>query len=195
MNEFYALMNRMRLIERWGLMHRTRGENVAEHSLMTAMLAHSLALLENKLSDEKVDAERAALMGLYHEAAEVLTGDLPTPVKYYNREITRAYKDIERKAEEKICESVPDILKDDLCGYIRQERSGNIAAVVKAADKLAAFIKCEEEKRAGNTEFDSALKSTLAELKASKLKSVEFFLKEAVGSFELNLDEYFEVKK
>lgn len=195
MNEFYALMNRMRFIERWGLMHRTRGENVAEHSLMTAMLAHSLALLENKLSDEKVDEKQAALMGLYHEAAEVLTGDLPTPVKYYNAEITRAYKDIEHKAEEKICEALPELLKADLCGYIRQDRQGKIGAVVKAADRLAALIKCDEESRSGNTEFDAAKESTLAELKKSNLKSVEYFLSDIMGSFKLNLDEYFEVKK
>lgn len=191
MNEFYALMNRMKFIERWGLMRSTKSENVAEHSNFTAMLAHSLALMENKLSDEKVDAERVALMGLYHEAAEVLTGDLPTPVKYYSPQITKAYKEIERRAEERICSALPPLVKDELTDYVIQKREGKEGRLIKAADKLAALIKCAEETKAGNSEFSKAFSATLAELKKSGLKSVEYFLKEILPSFELNLDEYF----
>lgn len=188
MNEFFALIDRLKYIDRWGLMHGVRTENVLEHSAQTAMLAHSLALLENKLSGAELNAERVALLGLYHEAAEALTGDLPTPVKYYNESITAAYKEIEHSAEQKICGSIPDMLKGELSGYIAQEKTETERKVVKAADKLAALIKCKQEINSGNREFAPAFDATLKSLKESNLKSVEYFLKELLPSFDLPID-------
>lgn len=189
MNCFFAILNRLKYINRWGLMHGVRSENVMEHSAIVAMLAHSLAALENKLSGTEYDPARAALLGLYHEAAEALTGDLPTPVKYYNASITAAYKEIERGAEERITRSVPPKLEGELKGYISQDKTERESAVVKAADKIAALIKCREELKAGNTEFAGAEKSTLAELERSPLKSVKYFLDEMLPAYDLTLDE------
>ncbi|MCI9031779.1 MAG: 5'-deoxynucleotidase [Clostridia bacterium] len=190
MNGFFAILNRLKYINRWGLMHCVRSENVMEHSAMVAMLAHCLAVLENKLSGEDlINPERAALSGLYHETAEVLTGDLPTPVKYYNAAITKAYKEIERGAEERIAKTVPPELTGELKGYISQDKTAKEGVIVKAADKIAALIKCREELKAGNAEFAGAEKSTLAELESSPLKSVRYFLDEMLPAYELTLDE------
>lgn len=191
MNEFFALMNRMKFIERWGLMNSTRPENVMEHSALTAMLAHALCLLENKLFGGGYNPERAALLGLYHESAEVLTGDLPTPVKYFNDSITTAYKAIEQEAERRICARLPQTLKTDMEGLISQDKGEREYAMVKAADKLAALIKCVEETKAGNDEFKRAYSATLKSLKESGFKSVDYFLKEMLPAFAMNLDEYF----
>lgn len=170
-------------------MHGVRSENVMEHSAIVAMLAHSLAVLENKLSGESYNPEAAALSGLYHEAAEALTGDLPTPVKYYNAAITSAYKEIERGAEERITRSIPPELEGELKGYISQDKTAKESAIVKAADKIAALIKCREELKAGNTEFAGAERSTLRELESSPLKSVKYFLDEMLPAYDLTLDE------
>lgn len=189
MNGFFALIDRLKYIDRWGLMHGVRNENVMEHSAITAMLAHSLALLENELSGENIDPEKAALLGLYHEAAEALMGDLPTPVKYYNDKITAAYKAIEKQAEQKLCSSVPTPLKKSLSGYISQNKTSKEYKVVKAADKIAALIKCKQEIKAGNPEFQAAHKATLSSLVSSPLAGVRYFLREILPTFDLNLDE------
>lgn len=191
MNDFFALMNRMKYIGRWGLMNCTRSENVMEHSAMTAMLAHALAIAENKLTGDSINAAHAALMGLYHEAAEVVTGDLPTPVKYFNDKITAAYKEIEREAEERIIGQLPDMLKEDISVLVSQDKTLRESVIVKAADKLAALIKCTEEKEAGNREFSQAYKTTLADLKGMKLACVDYFITELLPSFKLNLDDCF----
>ena len=170
-------------------MHGVRSENVMEHSAIVAMLAHSLAALENKLSGTEYDPARAALLGLYHEAAEALTGDLPTPVKYYNASITAAYKEIERGAEERITRSVPLKLEGELKGYISQDKTERESAVVKAADKIAALIKCREELSFGNREFESAEKSTHAALNSANENSVRYFMENFADSFGLSLDD------
>lgn len=192
MNGFFALMNRMKFIDRWGLMNCTRGENVMEHSAMTAMLAHALALTQNKLTGSALDASRAALLGLYHEAAEVITGDLPTPVKYFNAKITSAYKEIEREAEKKIVQQIPAPLRQDLQGLVSQDKNAPESRIVKAADKLAALIKCTEETMAGNGEFNQAHEATLRDLKDMRLACVDYFLEELLPPFRKNLDDCFD---
>lgn len=188
MNGFFAILNRLKFIDRWGLMHSVRKENVLEHSALTAIFVHALALIENELFCGKYNVERAVLLALYHEAAEALTGDLPTPVKYYDEKITAAYKEIERKAEEKIKSSVPSVLSDKLESLICQDKTAPEAALVKAADKLSALVKCFEEIRAGNPEFGGAYESTLNEVSASPLKSVQMFLTEFFPAFGFTLD-------
>lgn len=190
MNEFFALMNRLKYIDRWGLMYSSRRENVMEHSAFTAMLAHALALTENDLAGyKKVDAEHTALLALYHESAEVLTGDLPTPIKYYNDDITAAYKEIEQAANRRIVESLPRSLKGPLGGYIEQKASDTESAIVKAADRIAALIKCKEEISRGNGEFEGAYRSTLEKLTETPSESVKYFLSEILPTFDKTLDE------
>ncbi|MBR4289868.1 MAG: 5'-deoxynucleotidase [Oscillospiraceae bacterium] len=188
-NEFFALMGRMRYITRWGLMRNTFSENLTEHSYMTAVLAHALALVRREiLKLEGPDPDRCAVAALYHDASEILTGDLPTPVKYYNADIKDAYKQIERIAGNRVLDMLPqelrsfyehDVLEDDPA----------VRAVVKAADKLSAHIKCLEEQKAGNTEFDYAARQTWDSMKAMKLPELEWFLENCLTSFTMNLDQ------
>lgn len=189
MSGFFAILNRLKYIDRWGLMHGTRRENVLEHSAMTAMLAHALALIENSLTGSGYDAKEIALKALYHETAESITGDLPTPVKYGSERITAAYKEIEKLTERRIADTLPDILKDALTPYVVQNRTESERMIIKAADKLAALIKCIEEKKAGNAEFAAAYETTLEDLKDSNLKSAEYFLENMLPAFGLTLDE------
>lgn len=162
-------------------------ENVAEHSHCVAVLAHSLCLIQNKLFGGKLNADRAAVIALYHETAEVITGDLPTPIKYFNNSITGAYKELERKAEQKIIDQLPEQLKDDLGGYIT-DKSSDEYKVVKYADKLAAYIKCIEEKSAGNTEFNSAMESHEKAIAAADMECVKYFNENFIRAFYLTLD-------
>ena len=188
-NEFFALMGRMRYITRWGLMRNTFSENLTEHSYMTAVLAHALALVRREiLKLEGPDPDRCAVAALYHDASEILTGDLPTPVKYYNADIKDAYKQIERIAGNRVLDMLPqelrsfyehDVLEDDPA----------VRAVVKAADKLSAHIKCLEEQKAGNTEFDYAARQTWDSMKAMKLPELEWFLENCLTPFTMNLDQ------
>ena len=188
-NEFFALMGRMRYITRWGLMRNTFSENLTEHSYMTAVLAHALALIRRDiLKLEGPDPDRCAVAALYHDASEILTGDLPTPIKYYNPDIKIAYKQVERIAGNRLLDMLPqqlrasyehDVLEDDL----------TVKPIVKAADKLSAHIKCLEEQKAGNTEFDSAAKQTWDAMKAMKLPELDWFLDYCLGAFALNLDQ------
>ena len=159
-NEFFALMSRMRHITRWGLMRNTFSENLTEHSYMTAVLAHALALIRRDiLKLEGPDPDRCAVAAMYHDASEILTGDLPTPVKYYNSDIKKAYKQVERIAGNRVLDMLPQELR---CYYEHDvlEDDPVTKPIVKAADKLSAHIKCLEEQKAGNTEFDTAAKQT-----------------------------------
>ena len=188
-NEFYALMGRMRYITRWGLMRNSFSENLSEHSYMTAVLAHALALIRREILHlEGPDPDRCAVAALYHDASEILTGDLPTPIKYYNPEIKTAYKQVERIAGNRLLDMLPaelrkcyehDVLEDDK----------SLEPIVKAADKLCAHIKCLEEQKAGNTEFDSAAKQTWDAMKAMNRPELDWFLNFCLGAFALNLDQ------
>ena len=187
-HRFYALISRMRYITRWGLMRNTFSENISEHSHMVAVLAHSLALIRRDILGLDADPERCATAALYHDASEILTGDLPTPIKYYNPEIKTAYKQVERVSGEKLLAMLPEELRGSMAPYIFEtdEVSHDI---VKAADKLSAHIKCIEELKAGNQEFESAAEQTKKALDEMHLPELDWFMAHCLDSFRLNLDQ------
>ena len=188
-NEFYALMGRMRYITRWGLMRNTFSENIAEHSHITAVLAHALALIRRDiLKLPTPDPDRCAVAALYHDASEILTGDLPTPIKYYNPEIKEAYKQVERVAGNRLLDMLPKELRESY-EHLVLEDEAELLPFVKAADKLSAHIKCLEEQKAGNTEFDSAAKQIWEAMKAMERPELDWFLENCLGAFALNLDQ------
>ncbi len=186
---FFALLGRMNCIDRWGLMRNTRVENIQEHSHMVAVLAHALAVIGREKYGSAVDPNEAAVAGLYHDASEILTGDLPTPVKYDNPAIKDAYKAVERVAAEKLLSMLPEELRPAFAPYVKEELDPALLAVVKAADKLAAHIKCLEELRAANSEFKLAARQTRAALDAMDLPELDYFIKHFLPAFELTLDE------
>ena len=185
--DFYALLFRMKNINRWGLMYNTRNENLSEHSMECAVLAHALALIGNRRFGKKINAERVLSAALFHDMNEVLTGDLPTPVKYYNDSIKESYKDIERISLEKMFA----LLDEDTAASYRAltELSPEENALVKGADKLCAYIKCLQELERGNTEFSSAKESNEKSLKALGMPEVDYFMEHCIASFTKNIDE------
>ena len=188
-NEFYALLGRMRYITRWGLMRNTFSENIQEHSHQVAVLAHALALIRRdilKLPTPNPDS--CAVAALYHDASEILTGDLPTPIKYYNPDIKAAYKQVERIAGNRLLDLLPQELRDSYAHYVLED-DPELEPFVKAADKLSAHIKCLEEQKAGNTEFDSAAQQTWDSMKAMNRPELDWFLDHCLGAFALNLDQ------
>ena len=188
-NEFYALMGRMRYITRWGLMRNTFSENIAEHSHMTAVLAHALALIRRDILNLPTpDPDRCAVAALYHDASEILTGDLPTPIKYYNPDIKEAYKQVERIAGNRLLDMLPAQLRSSYEHLVLEDQA-DVLPFVKAADKLCAHIKCLEEQKAGNTEFDTAAKQTWEAMKAMARPELDWFLDHCLGAFALNLDQ------
>jgi 5'-deoxynucleotidase len=189
MHHFFGYMARMKHIRRWGLMRNTRDENIQEHSLQAAMIAHALAVIKNKLFGGNVDAEHVMALAVYHEAGEVITGDLATPIKYFNPEINNAYKQIERVAEEKLLGMLPEELRGEYEPLVKQRNDGEAYAIVKAADKICAYLKCLEEMSAGNTEFAKAQKALKKTIDGMKRPEVDYFMKTFVPSFELTLDE------
>ena len=190
MYHFFSFMAKMKHIKRWGLMRNTREENIQEHSLQTAMIAHALALIKNTYFEGSVDAEHVMAVAVFHEAGEVITGDLATPIKYYNPEIKQAYKQIERVAEQKLVGMLPDELKGEYSDLIlRREQDGEVYKIVKAADKICAYLKCVEEMSAGNNEFAKAKATLKKAIKKTDMKEVQFFMDKFVPSFDLTLDE------
>ena len=190
MSHFFAYLSRMRFIGRWGLMHSTRPENIQEHSLRVAMIAHALAVIRNRIFAGGVSPDRLAVLGLYHDAAEVLTGDLPRPVKYFNPEIETSYRRIETVAREKLLGMVPDALRTDYAALFRPQAAAAVEQeLVKAADKLCAYMKCLEEVTAGNREFGEAEKTLQQTIEAIDLPEVRYFVQTFVPSFRLTLDE------
>ena len=188
-NEFYALMGRMRYITRWGLMRNTFSENIQEHSHQVAVLAHALALIRRDILHlEGPDPDKCAVAALYHDASEILTGDLPTPIKYYNPDIRTAYKEVERIAGERLLDMLPPALRDAYAPLVLEE-DGQITRIVKAADKLSAYIKCVEERKAGNTEFDSAAQQGMKAMKEMDMPELNWFIAECLAPFSLNLDQ------
>ena len=187
-SHFYAMLFRMKYIDRWALMRNTRKESLAEHTLETAFIAHALAVIENRRFGGNVNAEKAALLALFHDAPEIITGDLPTPIKYYNPEIKQIYNEIEDAASERLLGLLPDDLRPDFEGLFNNT-APHLKAIVKAADKLSALIKCRDELTLGNRDFSSAEESTLKAVKALDLPAAEVFVKEFLQSFSLPLDE------
>ena len=188
-NEFYALMGRMRYITRWGLMRNSFSENIQEHSHMTAVLAHALALIRREILQLPTpDPDKCAVAALYHDASEILTGDLPTPIKYYNPDIKEAYKQVERIAGNRLLDLLPQELRDSYARYVLED-DAELEPFVKAADKLSAHIKCLEEQKAGNTEFDTAARQTWEAMKAMARPELDWFLEHCLPAFALNIDQ------
>ena len=188
-SNFFALISRMRYIARWGLMRNALPENIQEHSHMVAVLAHGLALIRRDILGLPADPERCATAALFHDASEILTGDLPTPVKYYNPDIRAAYNAVEDLAVQKLLGMLPPELRATYAAVLAEDKDGDIYPLVKAADKLSAYIKCIEERKAGNNEFLSAEAQTRAALEASPLPEVQYFLEHFIPAFERDLDE------
>ena len=187
-HRFFALISRMRYIGRWGLMRNTFHENIQEHSHMVAVLAHGLAVIDRDILGNPSDPDRCASAALFHDASEILTGDLPTPIKYYNPSIKKAYKEIESISCEKLLSMLPEEVRGSYAPLLH-ESDESVHTIVKAADKLSAYIKCVEELKAGNTEFESAARQTEAALKAMGLPCLDWFMAHCLDSFKLNLDE------
>lgn len=187
-SHFYAMLFRMKYIDRWALMRNTKTENLSEHSLETAFIAHALAIIENKRFGGKVDAEKAAVLALFHDTPEIITGDLPTPVKYYSSEIKKAYDDMEQVAVEKLLNYLPEDLRPEF-EAIYNEKDEHILKIIRAADKLSALIKCRDELKMGNREFLLAEKSALKAIESLELPAANVFLDEFLPSFSLSLDE------
>lgn len=186
-SHFYAMMSRMKNIHRWGLMRNTRLENLSEHSLEVAFIAHALAIIRNRRFGGNVDANAVAVVAMFHDTSEIITGDMPTPIKYYNANIKNVYKEIEGNAEQRLISLLPQDLRDDFAPVYNP--NNEVEQLVKAADKISALIKCIEEKNSGNQEFVSAEKSTIESIKAMNLPEANMFLDEFMDSFSLTLDE------
>jgi 5'-deoxynucleotidase len=187
--DFYAYMDRMKFIKRWQLMRCTRNENIMEHSQEVALIAHALVTIHNDIFGGKADVLKTVLYAMYHETAEVMTGDLPTPIKYYNKSIHGAYKELEKSACEKIVSTLPEEMKPGIAPYVLADEECLEYSFVKAADRLAAYIKCLEELRSGNKEFSKAKKSIEADLHSRKMPEVEYFFDHFIRAFELTLDD------
>lgn len=188
MYSFFAMMARMKYIDRWGLMNNTRTENISEHSLEVAMLTHALVSIADTRFGEQLDADRAAVIGLFHDASEIITGDMPTPVKYYNPAIRNAYKEVEKVAQDKLIAMLPEELRG-IYRPIISNTDEALEAYVKAADKLSALIKCIEEVRMGNNEFLKAKASIEQALGEMRLPALEVFMSEYLPAYYLTLDE------
>ncbi|MBE7086700.1 MAG: 5'-deoxynucleotidase [Clostridiales bacterium] len=189
MYKFFAFIDRMKFIKRWSLMRSVREENIMEHSQQVAVIAHALAVIENKKFGGDIDVTKTVLLSQYHEVGEVITGDLPTPIKYFNPEISSAYKDLEKNACERLLKMLPDFMQDEYAKYILHDENSKEYQVVKYADRISAYLKCVEETKAGNSEFKKAGANILRELKACPMQAVGYYIKEIVPAFELSLDE------
>ena len=186
--QFYALLSRMRYITRWGLMRNTFSENIQEHSHQVAVLAHALALIRRDVLGLPAEPDRCAVAALFHDASEILTGDLPTPIKYYNPDIKQAYKQVERVSADKLLAMLPEELRGSYAPLVHEDDE-SVLDIVKAADKLSAHIKCIEELKAGNQEFASAAAQTRKALENMKLPELDWFMEHCLPAFGKNLDE------
>ena len=187
-HSFFAYIFRMRYIARWALMRNTRTENVEEHSYEVAVLSHALAVIGRDVFHKELDPDKTAAAALFHDAPEIITGDMPTPIKYYNPELKTAYKRVEAVAQDKLLSMLPPELVPAYEPLVR-EADPEVRHYVKAADKLAAWLKCQEELKAGNSEFKKAAGETLSALQAMGMEEVDWFLEHLGGAFQLTLDE------
>ena len=190
-SHFFALLSRLKYIERWALMRSASPENLADHSLEVAMIAHALCVIGNVRYGKSLNAERAALIGMYHDASEIITGDMPTPVKYFNSEIRSAYAKVEEAAAERLISALPDDLRPVYEDILRGNDDEYLMRLVKAADKISALIKCVDEEHAGNEEFKTAANSTRLAIDAMAIDMPEVadFLREFLPSYGRTLDE------
>lgn len=189
LSHFFAYVARLRWIRRWGLMRNAIEENVATHSWEVATIAHALALIRNRHFDGNVDADRIAAAALYHDATEVITGDMPTPVKYHSTVMREAFGEIEHKAEDELLDLLPDSLRSDFAPYIKESAwQPEARALIKAADRLSAWLKCQAEISAGNKEFEPAAVQILQRLRDDALPEVEYFLEVFAPSYSQPLD-------
>lgn len=193
-HSFFALLSRMKYIHRWALMRNAREENLSEHCLEVGILTHALCLIGNKKLNKKLSVDRAVLRALYHDAAEILTGDMPTPVKYRREELKTAYKKVEKEAEERLLSTLPDYLEEEYRKVFFPEEEENAAyenKLIKAADKLSALIKCEEELRSGNQEFATAATSTRRKIEemAEELTELKIFMEDFLPAYGKTLDQ------
>ena len=190
MADFFALINRMKYINRWGLMRNTVPDDLQEHCFQTAAIAHALALIDARLFGGSLVPEKAAVYALYHDAPETITGDMPTPVKYHNETLRDSYKELEAAARERLIGMVPEELREDYRAIINfEEEDRKYAPVVKAADKITAYIKCVEEENSGNADFRSARESLRKTIDGMGLECVDYFMKNFAESFGKTLDE------
>lgn len=187
MSNFYALINRMKYIRRWCLMRANYDENLFEHSFQVAVIAHALSLIKNKKFGGNVDADFVATAALFHDSSEVITGDMPTPVKYNNPALKAAYKDLEKTADEKLLSMLPDFLREEYEKYFNVDISSDEGRLIKAADKISAYIKCVEETLSGNGEFAIAEKTTLNAIDVD-LPEVKYFMDNCLEGFFKPLD-------
>lgn len=189
-SHFFAMISRMKYIERWALMRNAERENISEHSLEVAMIAHALAVLGNRRLGKSYNADRAALIGMYHDANEIITGDMPTPVKYYSNEMQTLFHGIEDRAAESLLAMLPGDIRGDYEDiFFPKGDDEPLRKLVKAADKISALIKCIEESKAGNREFDHARKTIEAAIAKLAVPEAELFLTEFLPSYEKTLDE------
>ncbi|MDD2498155.1 MAG: 5'-deoxynucleotidase [Desulfitobacteriaceae bacterium] len=190
MSHFFAYLSRMKFIQRWGLIRNTCPENIQEHSLQVAMIAHGLALIKNRYFAGEVNPERIMALAVFHEVSEVITGDLATPIKYFNPEIEKAYHDIEGIAKERLHQMLPPELQDEYQSLLfLDDAEKENWQLVKAADKICAYLKCIEELKTGNQEFARAEKAIKNDLEKMNLPEVHYFIEKFVPSFTLTLDE------
>ena len=186
---FFAMISRMKYIDRWALMRNTDRESLDSHSKEVAVIAHALAVIGNKRFGKSYNPDRAAVLGLYHDAHEIITGDMPTPVKYQNDDILVAFKAVEDSANEKLLNKLPEDLREEFNSLLTGENEDeDLLVLIKAADRLSALIKCIEERKAGNTEFKEAEKSTLKRIKKMNVPEADVFLKEFIPAYEQTLD-------
>lgn len=186
---FFAFLSRMKHITRWGLMRNTDIENIQEHSLQVAMIAHCLAVISNIFFGNSINTEKVAVLAIYHDSNETLTGDMPTPIKYFNPSIREAYKDLENISKEKLLSMLPAEMVPVYRDILFYDESSPEGKIVKAADRICAYIKCIEEEKAGNREFKKAAEATLKKIQEMKMPEVEYFFKYFIPGFKLTLDE------
>ena len=189
-SHFFAMLARMKYINRWALMRNIQEESICQHSMETAAFAHALAVIKNRYFGGSLNADRAAVLALYHDMPEIITGDLPTPVKYFNEDMKEVYSKVEENACTKLLSMLPDELKEDYSPlFFKEDKDEYLWKIVKAADKISALTKCLEEQKAGNREFDSALVSTEKAIREMKMEEADYFLDTFIKSFSLTLDE------
>ncbi len=187
---FFAFLSRMKYINRWGLMRNTYTENIQEHSLQVAIIAHGLAVIRNTYFNGEINPERVAILAMFHDCNEIITGDMPTPIKYYNPQISKIYKDIEDISKEKIISMLPEEMADEYYSlFFKNPDDIDCWKLVKAADRISAYIKCVEEVKAGNNEFKKASETILQTIQEIELGEVTYFMDTFLPSFNLSLDE------
>lgn len=190
-NDFYALYSRMKYINRWSLMYNVRAESLYEHSLDVAVIAHALAVIGNTRLGKNYDEGRAALLGMYHDMPEIITGDMPTPVKYFSPLMRSTFAQIEDQASESILSTLPEDLKDSYVDLIRPDEDSELWKIVKCADKISALVKCIEERRFGNGDFDTAYNSTIASIRERACPEADIFIDDFLSAMDKDIDELY----